>query len=182
MDQRREALRRYVLSIMQGWTPAVKIETVPLEDLAADIAAVAAADKPAWPGDTTGRRTAVLLAGLAYFEGARFAKYVDDGTCNEPGFRAHNPLAHHGTCDHGKAHSLWQIHEITLLEPREEADAVSLADRRFAAHIALRLARQSIAATGGLRNYTGEWDGPCPKADERLQFVEKALAAHPFTP
>ena len=178
---RRDHLRDYVLGVMRTW-PSAKIEMVPLEDVAASIASAVASDEPAWADDTTGARSAILLAALAYFEGARFAKYVDDGTCNELGFVEHNPLAHYGTCDHRLAHSLWQIHEIQLAAPREDATATALLDRDFAAHIALRLARQSLAGTATLRNYTGEWSGPCPKADERLRFADKAWREHPYAP
>jgi len=178
---RTDSIRRYVVEIMQGWAPA-KIEMAPLEDVAESIAKAAVSDEPAWPDDKTGARSAVLLASLAYFEGARFAKYVDDQTCNERSFQQRNPLAHYGTCDHRLAFSLWQIHEIELSNPHEVASASALKDRDFAAHIALRLARQSLAATGTLRNYTGEWSGPCPKAEDRLSFAEKAFRAHPFQP
>jgi hypothetical protein len=177
---RRDVLREYVLDVMQGW-PAAKIETVPLEDVADSIANVAAADAPAWTDDDTGARSAVLLAALGYFEGARYAKYVDTGVCNRPDFRR-LAIAKHGTCDGGLAHSIFQIHEIELVDPKEKADAVALSDRTFAAHIALRLARQSLASTGSLRNYTGEWSGACPKADERLKFADKAWRAHPYAP
>ena len=176
----RDELCAYVLTVMQGWPPPYKLGTVPLPDVAASIADVAAHDAPAWPDDTTGARSAVLLAALAYFEGDRFASYVDDGTCNKPGFRLHDARARYGTCDGGLAHSLWQIHEIELADPLEVASATTLTDRTFAAHIALRLARQSLAATGTLQNYTGEWSGPHPKADERLKFALKASAAQPF--
>ena len=71
-----QAIAAHLLAIVLGWTPATIPHVTPGE-LVPDIAAVVAEEGPAIPGDETGQKTAVMLAGLAYFEGARFASYVD---------------------------------------------------------------------------------------------------------
>ncbi len=160
-----------------------------LSDVANDIAFTAVRDEPAWPDDARRDRTALLLASIAFYEGVHFAAYVDDGRCQAwghylalrlpvPGDGAR--YMHYGTCDHGAAQSLWQVHSVTLQNPTEVATSANLLDRRYAAHIALRLARQSLSATGTLRYYTGEWSGPCPKAEDRLSFALREIQAHPY--
>jgi hypothetical protein len=69
---------------MESWPHADK--HVPASDydlLAADISKVTLEDRepPVWE-DTNRGRTNVLLATLSYNEGARYAEYVNDGSCN----------------------------------------------------------------------------------------------------
>jgi hypothetical protein len=169
-------IEAYTLEIMNSWTPASKsVPTVDYRDVANSIANVTES-----PDD------ADLLAAIGYWEGARYAAYVDDGSCNNPAWRKTPEgvrLMHiGGDCDHSHAHSLWQIH------PVEDKDAptykfcslAAIESREGAAKCALEIAHRSLNGTGTLAWYTGEWDGPHPKADERLEFAKRARAKHPF--
>lgn len=187
-DYAQDRLAAHVLSVIESW-PKAQTEMADLGDVANDIAFTAIHDDPAWIDDVYRDQTAMLLASLAFYEGVHFAAYVDDGRCQAWGklIALHLPMPaegakymHYGTCDHGAAQSLWQVHSVTLQNPTEVATSENLLDRRFAAHIALRLARQSLNATSTLRYYTGEWSGPCPKADERLSFAIREIDAHPY--
>ena len=171
------ALESYAFTIMNGWTHAVP--QMPVADYASvahDIGMVSAT-----PHD------AVLLAGLAYWEGARYAAYVDDGSCNDPDWRKSAEGVHlmhlGGNCDNGHAHSLWQVHPIedatSSLYALCNKDVVDF-DRLSAARCALTMANASLARQGNLSDYTGEWGFEHPKADVRLDFVKHALATHPF--
>jgi hypothetical protein len=174
-----DPLIEYTLSIMRGWTPALpNMPTVPYEDVAASI--VSAASTP---------QDAALLAALAYWEGARYAAYVDDGRCHDPAWRATPEgitLMHQGgDCDSNKAWTLWQIRPV---EDRRAAlyticslGAIT-ASRDAAARCALEIAHSSLKAVGSLANYTGEWWGPHPAADKRWNFAQAALAKRPFKP
>jgi hypothetical protein len=186
VDPAQEQLASYLEGVIRSWPPA-RIPMVDLTDLAGDIASVTLSETRVWPDDESGARTAVLLAALAYFEGARFAEYVDDGRCQEWGYAAFHkrPVSAEarkflsfGPCDGGNAQSLWQVHAGEFEGVRY--DMVSLRERLFAAHVALGIARRSMRATGTLRYYTGEWAGSSPKADERLKFALHEIHAHPM--
>jgi hypothetical protein len=85
-DEHFDSLRAYVLGAMNAWPHANSaVETVSYDAVASDIARVVSRDSepPIWDSDVDKTRTAALLVSLAYNEGARFAKYVDDGSCNE---------------------------------------------------------------------------------------------------
>lgn len=168
MTKRTQELKIYVEGVMQSWAPA-RIPSVDLSALATDIATVS--DTP---------RDAVLLASLAYFEGARFASYVDDGSCNDFAWRAsasgRRLMEVGGACDGGRAFTLWQIHPDGIsIDGEKVMGARLLADRRYAASVALTLAH----ADPSLCAYAGE-SGFCPKAATRLAFAERALRVHPF--
>lgn len=200
----RRALTAYVFEAITAWPPPSReVDRVDLLDLARDIAAVALEQAPAWPDDVRRGRTAILLAALAYYEGVRFAQYVDDGSCNAWWRYAHalgwqqlpehaRRLLRYGTCDgsprmgRALATSLWQVHEGELaLEGggTEHVTHAKLLDRRYAAAVALAIARRSIETTGGLLRYTGEpadeW-GDHPKASQRLAFADRWWRRHPY--
>src|ERR1700690_2627309 len=171
-------LRDVVLGTISKWAPAVaEVPHVPYEALADDISGVVTAEGAVGgPADTL-EKSAILLAGLGYFEGSRFATYVDDGSCNRwmaeamrhpirrpdsktgivtlfpnystlpAGARA---LIRHGDCDAGKAFSLWQVW------PKGEFTPERLAVRTEAARAALLIARASYKLRGNLSAYTGE--------------------------
>ena len=176
-DPIKARLSLYTLGVMQRWAHAGPAVTAVGCSAVAESIAMAVVR----PDD------AVLLAALAYFEGARFAEYVDDGLCNDKAWRKTPEgirLMHiGGDCDHGHAHSLWQIHPIE--DPASpiyglcSLETISLS-RAAAAGCALEIAKRSLRETGSLMNYTGEWAGPHPKADERLKFARDASAQHPF--
>ena len=168
-----EATADYLLTVMTDWPPALPVLlSVPYRDVAESIATV-----------TSDPSDAVLLASLGYFEGVRYAQYVDEYRCNDPAW-VKSPegarLTHWGTCDHGIARSFWQIH------PQDDRSSVThglcsteaISTRIGAARCALDIAHRSIAATGNLSYYTGEWSGPHPKANERLEFAKRALKKH----
>ena len=176
VQARRDELVAYVTGVMDGW-PKASLPSVPIVDVATSIANV------------TGKADdAILLAGIGYFEGARYAEYVDSHLCNDPMWRRTvegvKTMHAGGDCDHSKAHSLWQIHPIEdKSSPLYALCNVEVIDssRENAARCALELAHGSLKATGSLANYTGEWPGPHPAADVRLEFVRGALQRHPFT-
>lgn len=192
-----ETLALWLAGIMGQWAPAT-VPSVPPGDVARDIADAVIEDGPVWPyGETGEKRSALVLASLAYFEGARFAAYVDSGQCNEwmeaamehplrrpdsktgivtrfPNYAvlpagARNLLGH-GDCDQGRAFSLWQIW------PRSGDDMLrreSLGDRKYAAKAALYLVKRSYGARGNLSGYSGESAESHPKADIRERFAQR---------
>lgn len=193
-DDAHVKLTGYITAVMESW-PSGYLPTVDELDLGHDIAA-AALEKPS----SDPSQDAVLLAALAYWEGARFASYVDDGSCNDPNWReagivegrhlvrgvvhefwtSQELMLAGGDCDHALARSLFQIHPIV-----DRASSVydlcnrdALSDRRTAASCALALARMDPS----LCSYTGERGDYCPKAEERLAWARKAIAAWPYHP
>jgi hypothetical protein len=74
-----------ILKVMNKW-PVARIPHANYEDVASDIALVVHEFGNVWPGGepiAQAHKSGILLAALAYWEGARFAAYVDDGRCNE---------------------------------------------------------------------------------------------------
>jgi hypothetical protein len=178
VDLAVESRTAYVLDAMGRWPRAVAFPAADYGGVALDVATAAAT-----PED------GVLLAGLGYFEGARFAAYVDDGRCNDPAWRSspegQRAMRVGGDCDGGHAHSIFQIHPVVDRTSRFydlcNADAVD-GSRLGAARCALALAKSSLSTFGNLAGYTGEpaWDHP--KADARLSFARAAVARHPYGP
>lgn len=215
--------------VIGNWTPAVKqVPAVAPGEVAWDIAR-AVVHEPEDPGRcptvkaTDGRKRclwgaagwnsdhakAVLLAAVGYWEGARYAKNVDDGSCNDPVWRAdpaNAPLIHiTGNCDGGRAHSIFQIwprvgsvHDSPI---NASCDKDAVAVRYTAARCALQILRMSMMQSGDLTGYTGEqpplsWKEQAmrslgldtgegswkQKATVRLEFARKALKKHPFVP
>lgn len=171
-------LYTYVLNVMNGWPKALPIlPAVPYEEIAADIARVAQT-----PQD------AVLAATLGYFEGARYARYVDSGQCNDMAFMKTpegQRLARWGRCDSGHAYTIFQIHPFTdkhAVAYEKCNKEVITASRANAVVCALEIAHRSLARTGTLVDYTGEWRAPShPLADIRLSFARRASTQHPYT-
>ena len=204
---RHEHLRAYVLDVMNGWTHAVSsMPVADYDDVASDIATAVIAEPddgqhcglmpsvdgfrrclwgvPSWDSD---HAKATLLAALGYWEGARYAAYVDEYKCQDPVWRASpegQKLMHlGGDCDHKLARSLFQIHPIEDKESPLYAlcNAAAIESGRLpAARCALELAGRSMKSTGNLSNYTGEFWGEHPKADQRSDFAKTALSKHPF--
>jgi hypothetical protein len=194
------SLVRYLVAAMTFWSPlrehAPEPPGVVLERytaIATDIAEVCLDPKepPLFLAPDGRMQTGVLLASLAFHEG-RFFKFVDDGTCNERGYKADR----RGTCDNGRAYSIWQIQpgkpglilfgdswswwNSRTAESRITGEDL-IRDRRLAARVSLHMARQSFRA-GSLCVYTGE---PCkgghPNANVRLQTAAEWTRGHPFT-
>jgi hypothetical protein len=165
----------YLLTVMTDWPPAMQtVPSVSYKDVAESIATA-----------TSNPEDAVLLAALGYFEGARYAQYVDDQSCNDSAW-VKSPegvrLTHWGTCDHRVARSIWQIHpQDDRISPTHGlCSTAAISTRVGAARCALTIAHRSLAATGNLSYYTGEWYGPHPLADQRLEFAKRALKKHPI--
>jgi|GEM_PF-3362472 len=203
VDPRLAPLKDYILTAMNSWPHAVKqVPVAPYEDVAQDIAETVLEGDPAWDEDTTRARSAILLAGIGYFEGARYAQYVDDGSCNKwmwkarlagsihPNMAVLSPeerrLLAYGSCDGGFAYGLGQIHAMTWDADGKRVQLTPdlLSVRRENLRAMLMIARHSLRVTGGLCGYTGEmaWRGGCPKAVERLTFVKSYIAKHPYAP
>jgi hypothetical protein len=194
------ALVVYVLRAILTWSPPVEHHEPESEVLkryvaiATDIAEVAADGVEAplvlRPGVSGPAPTAILLTSLAFHEG-RFFKFVDEGACNRKGYKADR----RGTCDNGRAFSIFQIQpgrglalqngEWTWWTKRSTGLRIVgedlLRDRRLATRVALHMARQSMTATRSLCVYSGE---PCkglhPNADARLMKALSWVKAHPF--
>jgi hypothetical protein len=184
-------LAAYVMEIMNSW-PKASIPAADYASVAEDITSACLVNPSSDPHED-----AVVLAALAYWEGARFASYVDECLCNDPGWREEGfddsphvrgkasftagHLMHiGGDCDGGRARSLWQIHADGIqLDGQPVLGADLCASREHAAWVALRLARKDPT----LCSYSGEDPASgCPKAEQRVTFAKRALASHPFTP
>jgi hypothetical protein len=202
----------YLVEAMKTWVP-FKNHTVNgekeddikarYEATALDIAEVAFDPNEApyqlYQGTPNARmKTALLVAGVGSLEGG-FQKNVDDGSCNDPKYKAEG----RGTCDGGQAWTIWQIHtfgglilkgtgissvQYDLAYARQHPDEVwtgpkLVKNRRMAAKIALRLMRYSFTVGGGLCQYAGE---PCgkdakhPLANNRETRGLLYLMSHPF--
>lgn len=207
---RHDRLAAYTLDVMNGWTHAVSMMPVADYDAVASDIAQAVILEPEGPvacdhiktapdgfkrclwgveGFNTDHAKAVLLAGLSYWEGARYAAYVDELRCQDDAWRVTPDGARlmrfGGDCDHKKAHSLFQIHPVedhsSSLYALCSAEVID-GSRLGAARCALEIAGRSLKSTGTLSSYTGEFWGDHPKADVRLSFVRDALGKHPFLP
>jgi hypothetical protein len=205
---RTEQLRRYLLTVMQDWPKSVHVPAVAYEDVALSIAqAVDSSPQDGWPAPWNTREArAVLLASLGYFEGARYAEYVDDGTCNRMMKRAWDAALEESTgalsVITGRPMTRKRHPNLAVLTADERkllrmgtcdnglavsifqihaADlhlpADKLADRTQAAIAALAIAKRTIA--GGLCGYSGEAYPECPKAHVRLQLALEGLRKHP---
>ena len=201
----------YLVGAMIAWVPVRNVaawgETegevrARYESIASDVAAVAMdEDEPSVFQGASGRsKSGLLVMSVASFEGG-FQKFVDEGACNKTGYRPDR----RGSCDGGRAFTLWQIHAkdfggfllgadgsvagarfvpvALLLSGTMVTSDVMLADRKTAARVAQRLLRQSLRNHGSICAYTGEScdDGAHPKADARLERAKTYFATHPFT-
>ena len=116
-----------------------------------------------------------MLAALGYFEGARYAAYVDDCRTDSQAWRASEEgkkLTHvGGNSDGGRAHTIFQIHVDGVVFDGQPLSAKRLCeDRAYAAGIALRIARSDPT----LCSYSGEDPaGGCPKAERRVRFARQ---------
>jgi hypothetical protein len=193
----KAALVAYVLKAMMSWspvsqhTPAEKQEDAEAryKSIAEDIAevamdpieSVAPVDLRSVDGrvlvQSSDAKNAILVAAVASLE-TNFAKFVDDGTCNQPGYK---PDAR-GSCDGRNAWTMWQLHTMggivirgdeivgrAYATPEELANPSLLwtgpklvADRKGAARVALHEMRYSMRRTKTLCLYAGETDREHP--------------------
>jgi hypothetical protein len=201
LSARAQRLADWLENVIGHW-PKIhpKLESIDRGALARDIAFVVAEELPLWQWtgdkaleDPRRHKTAIMMATLAYWEGSRFAKYVDDQSCNDKDWRKTEEGARMqhagGDCDGGHAFSLFQIHteHALTLTDGEVVTPDKLKDRRYAIAVALWIARSSLRrhATdedpcGTLADYTGEWDKPeHPAADQRLNWAKRQWKKHP---
>lgn len=207
-----QSLIQYVFVAILAWVPVRNLTPygesesdarARLHAVAEDIVTVAMdAAEPATFTGTDGRiKTALLQASIASLE-AGFQKFVEDGTCNTPGYVPDR----RGNCDGGHAFSLWQIHvfgggylllEDGLLQTTQFARGYAsahpdevvrgqnlIADRKIAARVAQRLERSSLKNYHSLCAFTGEpcGDGEHPKALARFDRAKDYFAKHPYVP
>jgi hypothetical protein len=196
-DARRIRIHEYTLDMMDSWPKAI-IPHADYADIAEDIAAVVLENPSPTPD-----QDAAMLATLGYFEGARYALYVDSGECNDRDWRKYGVEEEEGTfhkshergltfstsiwtseelmhvggdCDGGYARGLGQVHGGWMMD-KTWVTLERLADRRFMFRAMLWLARADVS----LCAYAGENPAfGCPKATLRLEFARRAIAKHPF--
>lgn len=149
------------------------------ESIATDIATVVLEGQRAFDDDATGQQTGLLATSLAHYEtGRSWASWIDDGSCNEPAWRArHADLLRAGDCDGGHAWGMWQVHV--------PGDSVTLgkalvADRKAGIRAALAIATASLQAHVGLCQYSGEHYPHCRLAELRLWTARKWVSLFPF--
>jgi len=198
-------LAAYTLDALTAWKKPGK-DAVSYEAVATDIAQVCLASEPLWTSDPHRVRCAILLASLAYHEGALLA-YVDDGRVNSGRWREdawrRGITWSPNISDNGEAYSLWQIHteKGIILTPdgewRHSEGAVTDAqgsrkpgviigpdltkNRKLAVKVALAFVRKSLRVTHSLVGYTGETrETGYNKARQRELFAANWVKRHPF--
>lgn len=146
-----------------------------------DVATVTLSEERAFDDDANGQKTALLLLSLAYWEtGKSWARWIDDGRCNDPAWReTHAPWLKGTTgCDNMKAWSMWQVHV--------PGDSIEIgkrlaANRQTAISFALAKVRGSFQLGIGLCSYSGERAPKCPRANRRLQTAVEWMTRFPFS-
>jgi hypothetical protein len=145
--------------------------------IARDVAVVSLAEPRAFDDDADGHKTALLLLSLADHE-SHFATWVDDGSCNDPAWRAEHPALLAGKdCDGGHAFTIFQLH---VLGDSVELGRALIRDRRAAARAALAVARASLESGRGLCGYVGEAYPKCPRAQVRWDSAVAWQEQFPF--
>jgi hypothetical protein len=158
-----------------------------IHSISEEVAELVLSEQPLWPDDVARSRTGLLMMAVPFWE-TRFRGYVDDGRCNDPEWvrsrEGHKRLAWRrdersvwvaamGSCDArgpdlpGRARSVYQLWNFD-------------GDRQAAEAEALRRMRASFDAKHGLRDYTGEWQGPAPRATQRLATALRYARVHPY--
>jgi hypothetical protein len=208
----KSVLVAYIFNAMTTWSPPtqqVLAETeseasARYQSIASDLADVgldpAEADSPVSGTYDPALKNAVLLAAVASME-SNYAKFVDDGSCNQATFKADR----RGSCDGRAAWTMWQLHTLGGLvirgdefvvrayaTPAELLDVWTgprlISDRKGAARMALHEMRYSVRKTGSLCLYTGETsEGKCrsnaaggiQKAKDRMNRAVQYLLSHP---
>jgi hypothetical protein len=207
----KKMVAKYVLKAMTTWVPIANqvangeeemAAKQRYEEIASDIVdAVYDEDEPAVFSGVDGKlKTALEVVAIPSYESG-FQKIVDDGTCNQPSFKADR----RGNCDGKTAFTLWQIHSVgnglmfsgtgvtskmynadyAQEHPEEVWTGPKLVQNRLmAAKMALHLIRTTYSQHHSLCGYTGEHcgEGEHPKADIRHGRAVRYLADHPFAP
>jgi len=198
-------LAAYVLEAFTAWKKPGR-DAVSYIDVANDIAEACLATEPLWPNDARGARCAILLASLAYYEGALLA-YVDDGRVNDGKWREREfkkgLIWSPNISDDGEAYSLWQIHPekgivltsdgewkhsegaVTDTQGNRKSGVIIGSDltknRKLAVRVAIAFIRKSLRVTHSLVGYTGETAATgYGKARSRELFASNWVKRHPL--
>ena len=202
-------LQAYLLAAMISWVPIhshvangeLEADVIARYEATAQDIAETALDpseaKTLWAGKDGVVKDALLLAAVASIEGG-FQKFVDDGTCNRPDYRADQ----RGGCDGHTAWTIWQIHTMgglriggdyltsvayDQLNARQHPELFLrgpdlIASRKTAAKVALHIMRASFRDGGSLCIYAHEFcHGDIPKSTYRQARALNYLKTHPFT-
>ena len=171
------ALALYLSTVLSVIAPSVG--QARRASISTDIATVVLSEERAFEGDVNGQKTALLLTAIADYEtGHSWALWIDDGRCNDPGWRERNAeWIKVGGCDHAKAWGLWQVHA-----PGDDLAIGKsyVTNRRRGISAALFIARASLRTGTGLCGYSGETYPNCVKADHRLNKAREWEAKFPF--
>ncbi len=171
------ALVSYLLAVLMAIAP--RVSEPRRAAIARDVAQVVLSEDRAFPDDLEGQKTALVLVAIPHLEtGRSWAKWIDDGSCNDPSWReAHAAWLVGGGCDDSKAFGLWQVHP-----PGDDAVVGRgyVRDRKKGIRAALHIVRESVKAGVGLCFYSGEKYPRCPKADNRLKLARELEVRFPF--
>jgi len=171
-------LATYLAGVLAVVSPDLKPQRA--ASIANDVAAVTLSEERAFDDDANGQKTGLLLLSIAYWEtGKSWARWIDDGRCNDPVWReTHAPWLRGTTgCDNMKAWSMWQVH---VPDDSVEIGKRLVANRQRAISAALAKVRGSFALGIGLCSYSGEKSPKCPKAKRRLDTANEWAVRFPF--
>lgn len=173
------ALTVYLASVLSVIAPTMREDR--RTSIAADVATITLAEPRAFDDDDSGQKTGLLLLALPHLEtGRSWARWVDDGSCNDPKWRAAHALwMKDGDCDGGKAWSMWQVH---VPGDSVEEGKKLVSDRKNAVRAALEIARRSLQSGKGLCGYSGETYPRCKLASMRLETARNWVTKFPFRP
>lgn len=173
-------LAAYLTAVLAVVSPHLNSQRA--ASIARDVATVTVAQERAFDDDASGQKTGLLLISLAYWEtGKSWAKWVDDGRCNDPLWRVEHTtwMKNSSGCDNANAYSMWQVH---VPNDSIEAGQKLVRNRQLAIAAALVNARASLKKGVGLCAYSGERGPDCPKAKRRLDTTLEWAARFPFDP
>lgn len=167
----------YLLIVLAAIAP--RVPETRRASIARDIATVTLSEERAFTGDESGQMTALLLVAIPHLEtGRSWARWIDDGRCNDPAWREmHADWLRGGGCDNAKAWGMWQVHA-----PGDDPviGRAYIRDRKRGIRAALYIARESLRMGVGLCAYSGERPPKCPKADHRLNTALAWASRFPF--
>lgn len=173
-----KALTLYLASVLAVVSPKLNPQRAAV--IARDVATVTLSEDRAFENDESGQKTGLLILSIAYWEtGKSWAKWVDDGRCNDPEWRITHAAWMKGSpgCDDANAWSMWQVH---VPNDSVVAGRRLVANRQLAISAALASVRASFQKGLGLCGYSGERPPKCPKAQRRLDTALEWTALFPL--
>lgn len=172
-------LALYIASVLSVIAPTMRTER--RMSVATDIATVTISEPRLFDDDENGQKTGLLLTSLPHYEtGRSWATWVDNGSCNDPVWRASHALwMKGGDCDGGKAWGMWQVHA-----PGDDPaiGKTYVTNRQTGIRAALAKARASMEKGIGLCGYSGETYPRCKLAKDRLETARLWVTKFPFRP